>query len=219
MTELLRGASEVQLGLALVGPGTVGKALLEQLRADAPALQARYGIHLQVMGITNSRTMLLGRGGAPLDLDTWQTALLADGVDASLGVLTEHLKASPVTHHAVIDCTASSFVPQFYGRWLEQGIHVVTPNKRLNSGPFSEYAAVKQLQRSHRAHYMYEGTVVSGAEHITKQSAGEARGTYSVTPPFSLWVCCFHSRELWLSGGQPFPSHFVPATHATMQAV
>jgi hypothetical protein len=46
-------------------------------------------------------------------------------------------------------------VPQFYRRWMEQGIHVVTPNKKLNSGPLSEYLAVKQLQRAGRAHYMW----------------------------------------------------------------
>lgn len=37
-----------------------------------------------------------------------------------------------------------------------QGIHVVTPNKKLNSGPLAEYLAVKQLQRQGKAHYMYE---------------------------------------------------------------
>jgi hypothetical protein len=35
-----------------------------------------------------------------------------------------------------------------------QGIHVVTPNKKLNSGPLAEYLAVKQLQRAGKAHYM-----------------------------------------------------------------
>ena len=35
-----------------------------------------------------------------------------------------------------------------------QGVHVVTPNKRLNSGPLPEYQAVRALQRSGRAHYM-----------------------------------------------------------------
>ena len=39
---------------------------------------------------------------------------------------------------------------------------MVTPNKRLNSGRYSAYSAVKDLQRSHRSHYMYEGTVGAG---------------------------------------------------------
>ena len=37
-----------------------------------------------------------------------------------------------------------------------QGIHIVTPNKKLNSGPLAEYLAVKQLQRAGTAHYLYE---------------------------------------------------------------
>ena len=162
MSDLLRGASEVQLGIALVGPGTVGSALLEQLRVESPRLHQRYGIDLRVMGITNSREMLLSRDHHPLDLSRWQDALLEEGTDASLGVLTEHLKAAQVAHRCVIDCTASDFLPRFYPRWLEQGIHLVTPNKRLNSGRYAAYAAVKGLQRSHRAHYMYEGTVGAG---------------------------------------------------------
>jgi len=163
MGDLLRGASEVQLGLALVGPGTVGKALLEQLRVEAPILHSKFGIDLQVLGITNSRTMVLGRDGSPLDLATWEESLLEQGADASLGVLTEHLKAANVQHRAIIDCTASDFVPKFYSKWMEQhGIHVVTPNKRLNSGRYSAYAAVRALQRSHRVHYLYEGTVGAG---------------------------------------------------------
>jgi len=34
------------------------------------------------------------------------------------------------------------------GRWLGQGIHVVTPNKRLGSGPACEYQAAMQAARS-----------------------------------------------------------------------
>lgn len=40
--------------------------------------------------------------------------------DASLGVLTQHLRDSPLPHKVIIDCTASAYVPQFYRRWMEQ---------------------------------------------------------------------------------------------------
>lgn len=40
--------------------------------------------------------------------------------DASLGVLTQHLRALPLPHKVIIDCTASAYVPQFYRRWMEQ---------------------------------------------------------------------------------------------------
>lgn len=199
--DLLRGGGEVAVALALVGPGTVGSALLEQLRTQVPLLRARHGIHLQLLGITNSRTMVLDKS---LDLDEWQAALLERGTDASLGALTEYLKASPAEHKAVIDCTASGYVPQHYGRWLVQGLHVVTPNKKLNSGSYADYAAVKALQRSHRAHYLYEGTVGAGLPIIstlktlldTGDDVGRVEGVFSGTLSY-----IFNNLR---PGGEPF---------------
>ena len=41
-------------------------------------------------------------------------------------------------------------------RWLSLGIHVITPNKRLGSGPLADYLAVKEAQRHYHAHFMAE---------------------------------------------------------------
>lgn len=164
---LRRRATEVKLGVALVGPGVVGRTLLEQLRIEVPNLHTKFGIDLRVLCITNSRQMVLSGGEDGVDLNSWGERLIEGSVDASLGVLTEHLKSSEVDHCAVIDCTASEFVPKFYSRWMEQGIHVVTPNKRLNSGRYSQYVAVQDLQHTHRVHYLYEGTVGAGLPVIS----------------------------------------------------
>ena len=42
------------------------------------------------------------------------------GEDASLGVLTEHLKASKTPHKVIVDTTASAYIPQLYKRWMAQ---------------------------------------------------------------------------------------------------
>ncbi|KAI3426930.1 hypothetical protein D9Q98_006874 [Chlorella vulgaris] len=156
-----------QLAVGLVGPGVVGRALLEQLRVESKNLLSKYRVDLQVQGILNSSQVILGKEGQPIDLDAYGDQLLASSADASLGVLTQHLRDSPLPHKVIIDCTASAYVPQFYRRWMEQGIHIVTPNKKLNSGPLAEYLAVKQLQKAGRAHYMYEGTVGAGLPIIS----------------------------------------------------
>ncbi|PRW51144.1 homoserine dehydrogenase [Chlorella sorokiniana] len=168
MAGALRRAMEtLPVAVGLVGPGAVGRALLEQLRVETPNLREKYGIDLQVQGILNSQQVILGKEGQPIDLETYGEQLLHSSADASLGVLTQHLRSCSVEHKVIIDCTASSYVPQFYRRWMEQGIHVVTPNKKLNSGPLAEYLAVKQLQRQGKAHYMYEGTVGAGLPVIS----------------------------------------------------
>ena len=59
-------------------------------------------------------------------------------------------------HKIIIDCTASSLVPSYYARWLSTGIHVVTPNKKLSSGPLDEWTKVRKASREHGTHFMYE---------------------------------------------------------------
>ena len=40
--------------------------------------------------------------------------------------------------------------------WMRRGIHLITPNKKLNSGPLPQYRALKQFQRESYIHYLYE---------------------------------------------------------------
>ena len=39
---------------------------------------------------------------------------------------------------------------------LQAGIHIVTPNKKLNSGPLPQYQALRQFQRGSYIHFFYE---------------------------------------------------------------
>lgn len=38
----------------------------------------------------------------------------------------------------IVDCTADADVAQHYEEWLRMGIHIVTPNKKANSGPLDQ---------------------------------------------------------------------------------
>lgn len=101
-----RVISQVSLAVGLVGPGAVGKALLEQLRVAvrlAPRWEARHGgwgrapdpvsdlrgrpsqipklqregINLEVRSILNANQMLLAKEQATLDLSNWDEDLIA----------------------------------------------------------------------------------------------------------------------------------------------
>ena len=39
---------------------------------------------------------------------------------------------------------------------MQQGLHIITPNKKLNSGPLERYLALRQFQRESYIHYFYE---------------------------------------------------------------
>ena len=58
------------------------------------------------------------RPGQPVDLERFE----------------DHVHADHLPHAVIIDCSASETVAALYPRWLAEGIHVVTPNKRANSG-------------------------------------------------------------------------------------
>lgn len=56
----------------------------------------------------------------------------------------------------IVDATASEVPAQNYLEWMRKGIHVITPNKKMNSGPLQQYRALKQFQRESYIHYLYE---------------------------------------------------------------
>ena len=62
---------------------------------------------------------------------------------------------------------ANDAVAERYQGWLERGIHVVTPNKRLGAGPLARYRAVRELGRGLSRHFFYEATVGAGLPVIT----------------------------------------------------
>ena len=76
-----------------------------------------------------------------------------------LDLLADYVHTESVPHAAIIDCTASAEIASRYGDWLAKGIHVITPNKKANSGDIEYYRELQQAARRADAHYFYETTV------------------------------------------------------------
>ena len=147
------------LSIGLIGPGTVGRVLLEQLASQVDRLRA-LNLDLRVRGIASSTRMLLAEGA--IDLANWPALLEAKGVPVDLEKFAAHVQADYIPHTALIDCTASAEVASLYRDWLARGIHVVTPNKKANSGALPAYRALKEAARAAGTHYLYEATVGAG---------------------------------------------------------
>ena len=54
-----------------------------------------------------------------------------------------------------------------YADWLKAGIHVVTPNKKANSGPLAYYESLKAARKAGGSSYLYEATVGAGLPVIS----------------------------------------------------
>ncbi len=165
MTRALRAVhgsfylSAKTVSIGLIGPGSVGGALLDQMAAGAARLREKFNLDLRVRAIGGTRHMVLAE--RRIDLAQWRSQY-ETGEAMDQARLTEHIQADHLPHAVVIDCTASHVVADQYAGWLERGIHVITPNKRAHSGPLDYYDRLQQLSRNSSAHFLYEATVGAG---------------------------------------------------------
>lgn len=154
--QLMASLTPRRLDVAVIGPGRVGRALLEQLRAARARLLRCRNLDLCLRAVLDSRHMWLDRDDE--QLNARDGAQIWRPVD--LGGLAAYLKPSP--HALVVDCSASEDVVAHYAGWLASGIHVVTPNKLAMSGPLERWRRVRSAAAGAGACWHYETTVGAG---------------------------------------------------------
>lgn len=152
------------IALAVIGPGKVGGALLDQLQAALPRLREQHNIDLRLRALA-SRNALWLSGHA--DTADWRTRMQATPSAAGLDGLAAHLLEAHLPHAVVIDCSASDSVAQHYPEWLAAGIHVITPNKQAGAGPLERFDAIRAACTKSGARFRYEATVGAGLPVIS----------------------------------------------------
>ncbi|XP_015958236.1 bifunctional aspartokinase/homoserine dehydrogenase 1, chloroplastic [Arachis duranensis] len=158
--------SRTTIAMGIIGPGLIGSTLLDQLRDQASVLKEEFNIDLRVMGIISSKSMLLSESG--IDLARWRELRDEKGEVANLDKFVHHVHGNHfIPNTAIVDCTSDSIIAGHYNDWLRKGIHVVTPNKKANSGPLDQYLSLRALQRQSYTHYFYEATVGAGLPIIS----------------------------------------------------
>jgi aspartokinase/homoserine dehydrogenase 1 len=160
------------LSIGLIGPGTVGRVLLAQIATQIDRLR-ELNLDLRVRGIASSKRMLLEE--TSVDLSRWAEHMAEAGEPLNLEKFINHIQADYVPHAVLIDCTASAAIADQYRDWLSRGIHIVTPNKKANSGTLPYYRSLQDAKRDAGTHYLYEATVGAGLPVI--QTLRDLRGT------------------------------------------
>ncbi len=147
------------VSIGLIGPGSVGSVLLDQMAGEARRLHQDFNLDLRVRALGGSRCMALD--DRRIDLANWRAGL-AEGVPMDLDRFVDHVQADHLPHAVLLDCTADAGVAARYGEWLERGIHVITPNKRAHSGSMENYRRLQSICRAGNTHFLYEATVGAG---------------------------------------------------------
>jgi len=149
--------SKQTLSIGLIGPGHVGATFLDQLAARSEWLLEEFGVDLRVRAICATKKMIVDQ--APIELSSWRERLDKEAIPADLDELAAYVHTESVPHAVIIDCTASENVGSRYLDWLSGGIHVITPNKKANTGTLDYYRSLREHGRRADAHYLYETTV------------------------------------------------------------
>lgn len=157
--------SDQTISLGVIGPGVVGGAFIEQVKSQLKILDEKFCVDLRVRGIATSKKMIFGE---PIDLDSWNEQLNSDAaVESDLDAFTNFIQDDALPNAVICDCSASGYISEYYERWLQRGIHVVTPNKKANSGPLKYYNAMRVAQRRLNSHFFYEANVGAGLPIIS----------------------------------------------------
>ena len=153
--------SEYQvLNVFVVGIGTVGSNLLEQIKKQQPLLMRKNGLKLNVVGIASSKKMLFERSG--IQLDNYRHNLMENGLDASPRRICDEVINMNIFNSVFVDCTANNDISELYQTLLENNVSVVTANKIAASSEYEKYEKLKDITRRKGVKFLFETNVGAG---------------------------------------------------------
>ncbi len=149
------------LNLYLVGAtGLIGSTLLRQIQEQKEYLKQRKNLNIRLVGITNTKKMLLNEGG--ISLENWKEELLENGEIANIGSFVSDVQDLNLPYSVFVDCTADKNIVQYYYSLLSSSVSIVTPNKVANSGRYEQYFMLQKAAQKHGVKFLYETNVGAG---------------------------------------------------------
>lgn len=147
------------IDLFVLGCGVVGSELINQIKRQQTWLHER-NIRLNVYGIANSRKLLLNSEG--IDLESYETQLEQAEDSFSLLNVKRFVQDNHLVNPVLVDCTSAENVASQYVEFLAAGFHIVTPNKKANTGSMAYYHELRATAQSTMRRFLYETTVGAG---------------------------------------------------------
>ncbi|MGC3979095.1 MAG: bifunctional aspartate kinase/homoserine dehydrogenase I [Paludibacteraceae bacterium] len=148
------------LNLFIVGVGTVGSNLIEQIKKQQQKLMLKSGLKINVVGIASSAKMILQRQG--IELEHCIENLKQNGEKSTTKLLKDAIIEMNIFNSVFVDCTASEDIASLYQTLLEKNISVVTANKIAASSEYAKYAQLKESARQRGVKFLFETNVGAG---------------------------------------------------------
>jgi aspartokinase/homoserine dehydrogenase 1 len=148
-----------QVNLFIVGTGNVGAKLLGQLEQQLNFLQQQMHLQVRVVGLSNSRKMLIDEEG--ISLKNWKSKL-DTASSANLQKFIDEIIVRNLRNSVFVDITANDKVAAVYSQLLQKSISVVACNKVAASSAYDNYKKLKDLAREYNCQFLFETNVGAG---------------------------------------------------------
>lgn len=157
------------LNLFIVGIGTVGGNLIDQIRQQQPKLMKQYSLKLNVVGVARGTKALFCREG--INLETYRTDLEERGIPSSPQILLDNITEMNIFNAVFVDCTANESVSAIYKDIMEHNLSVVTANKIAASSEYESYNTLKNIARERNIKFLFETNVGAGLPVINTMNS------------------------------------------------
>lgn len=148
-----------ELHIFVVGAGTVGGSLLNQLKKQQKHLLEEHNVKVNVVGISRSKKMVIDPDG--IDLNEYKSRI-EKGQPANLEEFVSSIQDLNLRNSVFVDCTADEKIAGFYKTVLNSYASVVTANKVACSSEYELYKDLKRTALKNNVKFMYETNVGAG---------------------------------------------------------
>ncbi|MBK5196128.1 MAG: bifunctional aspartate kinase/homoserine dehydrogenase I [Proteiniphilum sp.] len=158
-----------ELNLFVIGTGTVGSRLLEQIRLQQITLKQQNKLRVNIVGIANGRKALFSREG--ISLEGYFENLMENGVKSAPDRIRDEILKMNIFNSVFVDCTASPGIAELYDELMARNISVVTANKIAASSDYDNYYHLKETARKTGVKFLFETNVGAGLPIINTMNS------------------------------------------------
>lgn len=180
---IVEGTAKV-VNLIIVGPGQVGKTLIDQIQSSSKDILERKNIALKIVSILNSRKMILNKDGFD---DSWQNQLENSDLKSDVKKLIDWTNENQLENLILVDNTASKDFVENYDDFAENGYDLVSSNKIYNTLSINRYRELRNKLAKNNNSYLYETNVGAGLPlidtikllHLSGENITRIKGVFS----------------------------------------
>jgi aspartokinase/homoserine dehydrogenase 1 len=148
-----------QVNVFIIGVGTVGKKLIEQIERQSEFLRKNLRLNVRVVGLAKSRNKFFDDAGVELSN---AENLLKSAPLLNISEFTDLILEKNLRNSIFVDVTANAEVVEVYPKLLQKSVSIIACNKIAASSDYAKYQQLKDLSREFGTPFLFETNVGAG---------------------------------------------------------